>query len=474
MLFNSFEFFPFIIIVLTLYYFLPFRGQNWMLLIASAFFYGSWDWRFLGLLIVSTAIDFVVGIMINQSQDLKTRKYLMTASIIANLGILGFFKYFNFFIESANAGLSMWGFNLPFGHLEVILPLGISFYTFHAMSYSIDIYRGNLKPIRNFADYMLFVLYFPQLVAGPIARASLLIPQVCHPRILSYEKINNGITLIIWGFFKKMVIADNLAPVVNQAFGGTNQVIIPSGMECLIGIYAFAFQIYCDFSGYTDIARGLAKMMGFELSTNFNLPYLATCPPDFWKRWHISLSSWLKDYLYIPLGGNRFGNWITFRNLLLTMILGGLWHGAAWNFIIWGTYHGLILVFHRIWFELKNNDSPKTFVIVKQFFAIIGMFHLTCLGWLFFRSNSISQILGFISAITFDIHLNKSGIEMLFSLLVFGGALWVFEWYIGNAEDVQKKIAWNWIAGPIFVSFLLTFLWLFGSNGNKEFLYFQF
>jgi D-alanyl-lipoteichoic acid acyltransferase DltB (MBOAT superfamily) len=271
-----------------------------------------------------------------------------------------------------------------------------------------------------------------------------------------------------------MVIADNLAPVVNQAFGGTNQVIIPSGMECLIGIYAFAFQIYCDFSGYTDIARGLAKMMGFELSTNFNLPYLATCPPDFWKRWHISLSSWLKDYLYIPLGGNRFGNWITFRNLLLTMILGGLWHGAAWNFIIWGTYHGLILVFHRIWFELKNNDSPKTFVIVKQFFAIIGMFHLTCLGWLFFRSNSISQILGFISAITFDIHLNKSGIEMLFSLLVFGGALWVFEWYIGNAEDVQKKIAWNWIAGPIFVSFLLTFLWLFGSNGNKEFLYFQF
>ncbi|HET6879663.1 MAG TPA: MBOAT family protein [Pirellulales bacterium] len=470
MLFNSWQFLPFIAVVLALYFVLPFRWQNRMLLAASCLFYGAWDWRFLVLLVISTSIDYVVARRIEASHDERVRRRLLFVSCAANLGILGFFKYFNFFVDSAVDAAHLLGMELSGAHLNVILPVGISFYTFHAMSYNVDVYRGKLKPIRSFPDYMLFVLFFPQLVAGPIARAALLIPQVTHPRSVRRDQILAGLWLVLWGYFKKMVVADNLAPLVGRVFEGDSQA---SGLECLLAVYAFAYQIYCDFSGYTDIARGLAKIMGFELTLNFNLPYLAKSPAEFWHRWHISLSTWLRDYLYIPLGGSRHGTWKTYRNLAVTMLLGGLWHGAAWNFVLWGAYHGLLLCVHRLLGGERADDAkparPWTAVL-----SCIGMFHLTCLGWLFFRANSLSQIGGLLRRMATDLSPTHSAVEMLAPLVLFAGLLWLIEAWIQNADDPSVRPAWNWGLGPLTVSGLLAALVVFTSGPPQQFLYFQF
>ena len=297
-----------------------------MLLVASYAFYGAWDWRFLGLIVLSTVVDYVVGMSLAATGDPRRRQFLVTASIVANLGILGLFKYAGFFAKSlVGLGASL-GVEIPAFALDVVLPVGISFYTFQTLSYTIDIYRGTLKPTRRFLDFALFVAFFPQLVAGPIERASRLLPQVLQPRHVTWEKFGSGSWLILWGLFKKVVIADNLAFLVNAVYATDAS---PTGWQVVAGTVAFAWQIYCDFSGYSDIARGLARLMGFELMVNFNLPYAARSPADFWRRWHISLSTWLRDYLYIPLGGNQGGALRTYRNLGLTMLLGGLWHGAA-------------------------------------------------------------------------------------------------------------------------------------------------
>ena len=348
MLFNSQVFLIFFVVVYGLYRLLPHRWQNVLLLVSSYFFYGWWDWRFLTLIFLSTVIDYIAGgIIYSAGPNQRRRKAAVVVSMTSNLVILGFFKYFNFFADNLSAVLQYAGLPAFTRHLNIILPVGISFYTFQAMSYALDIYRGHLKPARSFLNFATFVAYFPQLVAGPIERASNLLPQIENPRTITRAGIESGAWLIFWGLFKKCVIADNLAVLVDGVFGATGA----TGATSLLALYAFAFQILCDFSGYSDIARGLARWMGVELMLNFNNPYAALNPKDFWSRWHISLSSWLRDYLYIPLGGNRKGRRRTYINLALTMLLGGLWHGAAWTFVTWGAFHGLLLVIYHRWAE---------------------------------------------------------------------------------------------------------------------------
>jgi D-alanyl-lipoteichoic acid acyltransferase DltB (MBOAT superfamily) len=474
MLFNSWTFLPFLGVVLALYHLLPHRAQNVMLLAASCVFYGAWDWRFLILLTASTSVDYAVGLMLDAAASPARRKLLVAASCAVNLGILGFFKYFNFFIDNARALVAATGADPGPWHLELVLPVGISFYTFHAMSYAVDIYRGKLAPVRNYLDYMLFVLYFPQLVAGPIARAAALIPQVTHPRRTTFDQVVSGLWLTLWGFFKKLVVADNLGRVADGVF---NALEPPGGFLCLLGVYAFAFQIYGDFSGYTDIARGLGKLMGFELALNFQLPYAATDPRDFWSRWHISLSTWLRDYLYIPLGGNRGGTAATCRNLLLTMLLGGLWHGAAWNFVLWGAYHGLLLVGHRLLTGERPaaadppGSGPNPVVALLQRAA---MFHAVCLGWLFFRATSLGQIGAMLGRLIGGPWGGPGWHDPLGQLLLFGGMLWALELWLRNADDPRTRPGWNVALGPLTVSFLLAALLFLSAGPGKEFLYFQF
>ncbi|HMZ52611.1 MAG TPA: MBOAT family O-acyltransferase, partial [Candidatus Sumerlaeota bacterium] len=318
MTFNSLAFLIFLPIVLGLYYLLPFRWQNRMLLLASYVFYGWWNWKFLILILISPTVDYVCGMLLDRSQDQRTRRRILITSMAMNLIVLGYFKYANFFIDSAHAALAALG--IPFTPLvlDVVLPIGISFHTFQSMSYAIDIYRGKLKPIRRIDDFALFVAYFPQLVAGPIERAANLLPQIVTPRRITADGFVSGFWLVLLGYVKKTAIADAVAPFVNDSFARAHDPTA-GGLEILGAAYLFAIQIYGDFSGYSDIARGISRMMGIELMVNFRMPYLATSVTDFWRRWHISLSTWLRDYLYIPLGGNRHGLKKTYRNLMLTM-----------------------------------------------------------------------------------------------------------------------------------------------------------
>lgn len=395
MLFNSADFLlGFLPIVLIVYYLLPHRGQNAFLVLASCFFYASWDWRFLAPLLFTTSLDYWVARRMEAGvaagRPLSSRRKYLLLSVVSNLGLLAFFKYFNFFAQSAVQLAQGLGLDIGLRTFEIVLPLAISFYTFQALSYTIDVYRGELHATKSFWDFFLAVLYFPHLIAGPIQRAATLLPQVIKPRRIRRDQVLEGLHLIAWGFFKKVFIADNLAPIVDAAFANPT----PSGGVTVLAVYAFTFQIYCDFSGYTDIARGIAKIMGFDFVLNFNLPYFATNPSDFWRRWHISLSSWLRDYLYKPLGGNRDGALMTNRNLLLTMVLGGLWHGAAWNFVLWGLYHGVLLVGHRL-VERALARAGRLLAPAPQLWWLIrvaSMFLLTCYGWLLFRATSLDQV----------------------------------------------------------------------------------
>ncbi|MEC4985962.1 MAG: MBOAT family O-acyltransferase, partial [Oscillatoria sp. PMC 1076.18] len=327
----------------------------------------------------------------SQTANLQRRKLLLTVSLLTNLSILGFFKYFNFFVDSLIQLFNWLGIAADPLTLNIILPVGISFYTFQTLSYTIDVYRGKLIPAKNLLDFAVYVAFFPQLVAGPIERAENFLPQVTHPRKLNLAQINAGLFLILWGYFKKVVIADNIGLIANAVF---NDYTDYQGIDVIIGILAFTVQIYGDFSGYSDIARGISKLMGFELMVNFKLPFFALNPSDFWARWHISLSTWLRDYLYIPLGGNRQGTFNTYRNLGITMLLGGLWHGAAWNFVIWGAYHGLILIIYRIVSRKREHLDPWSgkysypYILAKM----LLMFILANLGWVIFRCVSLEQM----------------------------------------------------------------------------------
>lgn len=385
MLFNSLQFLLFFPVMLVLYHLLNHRWQNRLLLVASYIFYGMWDWRFLFLLATSTVVDFYCGRYIAKSSDTRTRKSLLVLSIAVNGGALMFFKYFNFFVSSATGLLDWAGFSVSTQLLQIVLPVGISFYTFQTMCYTIDIYRGKLQPAENLLDYALYISYFPQLVAGPIERATNLLPQILNPRTLTQEGCFEGAYLILWGFFKKVVVADNLCRIADWGFGNVAEL---NTVSALVTIYAFAWQIYCDFSGYTDIARGCSKLLGIELMVNFNVPYLSKNPSEFWRRWHISLSSWFTDYVFIPLGGSRNGVWSSYRNIFITMLLSGLWHGAAWTFVAWGAFHAALLSAYRMIGTERVNRVPAVVQTVL-------MFHLVCVGWVLFRAASIADALVF-------------------------------------------------------------------------------
>jgi alginate O-acetyltransferase complex protein AlgI len=478
MLFNSLEFLFFLPIVLSIYFLLPHRGQNRFLLAASCFFYACWDWRFLFPLLASTCIDYYCATRIEQShlngEPQQRRKPFLILSLVTNLGLLGFFKYCNFFADNFRHLATAIGWQLSPWTLDVILPVGISFYTFQALSYTIDVYRGQLHATTSFADFLLGVLYFPHLVAGPIQRASNLLAQVNTPRRVTRQHWIDGLHLIFWGFFKKVFIADNLAPLVDQIFKND----APPGGAVWLATYAFAIQIYCDFSGYTDIARGVAKLMGFEFVLNFNLPYLATSPQEFWTRWHISLSSWLRDYLYIPLGGNRGGPWKTNRNLLLTMVIGGFWHGAAWNFILWGAYHGLLLVTHRLtgpWVDrMLRWTGPSTAGRGLSWgLRWVVMLHLTCYGWLLFRAHSWEQIVGMTRALAspsvgFDASLAWQVASFSLPLL----AVQVVQYVSGKLDF----LSFSWMPAEVRVvcySVIVYFV-VFRGGQPQSFIYFQF
>jgi D-alanyl-lipoteichoic acid acyltransferase DltB (MBOAT superfamily) len=370
-------------------------AQNVLLLLASWVFYGWWDARFLGLLGFSALVDYGVGRALGGTEDPRRRRAWITVSVATQLSILGFFKYFGFFVDSARAALATIGVDVPAPALEIVLPVGVSFYTFQTMSYTIDVYRRKIAPERSLLAFAAFASMFPQLVAGPIERGSDMLPQLHRRRELSLARLYEGSWLILWGLFKKVFVADNAATIVDLAFGDAGAL---SRGEAALGLYAFALQIYGDFSGYTDIARGTAKMLGFDFRLNFARPYLAVDPSDFWRRWHISLSSWLRDYLYVSLGGNRRGAWLTARNLILTMLLGGLWHGASWTFVLWGGYHGALLVAHRalspLLRRLPGHDSS-----LYRLVARLSVFHLVVFGGGPVRAPTLHEVGAFASAL---------------------------------------------------------------------------
>jgi alginate O-acetyltransferase complex protein AlgI len=388
MLFNSPVFALFLPVMLAVYWSLHGRARRAALLIGSYFFYAWWDWRFLSLLLISTMVDYSCGRAMgrraeetDQAKGGHGRRRFLILSIVTNLGILGTFKYFDFFRDSAVTLLGGLGIDASVPTLNLILPMGISFYTFQTMSYTIDVYRGE-KPERSLLSFAIFVACFPQLVAGPIMRARNFLPQIKGKQRLTGGDFSLGTFLIFRGLFKKMIVADMLGLYVDEVFRNPAGY---AGISCWVSLYAYAFQIYMDFSGYTDVAIGVGRLLGLKLTENFNRPYLAVSPADFWRRWHITLSTWLRDYLYIPLGGSRVGKWLTTRNLFITMALGGLWHGAAWTFVAWGVYHGVLLVIQRLLGRRDPaavNAQPLPIRILK----IAGMFHLTCIGWLLFRA----------------------------------------------------------------------------------------
>ncbi len=469
MLFNSLDFLLFFGVVFFTQLWLPHRPRNIFLLAASYFFYGCWDWRFLGLMLLSTVIDFACSKGIADSPDQHKRRRLLGISVCANLGILGFFKYFNFFAASLHQLAADAGLQLTPTTLNIVLPVGISFYTFQTMSYTIDVYRGDVKRLSSFLDFALYVAFFPQLVAGPIERGSRLVPQIEEGRQTTWAGIQAGTWLVLKGLFKKAVIADNLAGIVNQTFEMTD----PTAGQVLIGVYAFAFQIYGDFSGYTDIARGVGRMLGYDLMLNFRLPYFATNPSEFWQRWHISLSSWLRDYLYVPLGGNRNGQFLTYRNLMLTMLLGGLWHGAAWTFVIWGAFHGFLLIAHRLLAQI--NPLPERIQVIAYPIQVITMFHLTCLGWLIFRANSVEQIGSMLQSLAeFDTTLTFTDQQNLWKLVLLCGPLILVQAGQEYTKDLDFVSHLSLLPRSLVYATTALMLLTLGSFGQQAFIYFQF
>jgi D-alanyl-lipoteichoic acid acyltransferase DltB (MBOAT superfamily) len=470
MLFNSLNFLIFFLVVYGLYGLLSHRKQNGLLLLSSYFFYGCWDYRFLTLIIVSTLVDYWAGLTIFQSNRPWRRKAALIISLVTNLGILGFFKYFNFFVSSAEDILSWLGLAAEPWRLNIILPVGISFYTFQTMSYTIDIYREKMSPTRNLLNFATFVAFFPQLVAGPIERASRLLPQIEAKRTITREKVEGGLWLIMWGLFKKAVIADNLAQIVDALFASTEPY---SAFAVIVGLYAFAFQIYCDFSGYSDMARGLARCMGIELMVNFNNPYFAVNPSDFWKRWHISLSSWLRDYLYISLGGNRKGTLKTYRNLGLTMLLGGLWHGAAWTFVVWGAYQGLLLIVHRIAVSVcpSNSHADRShFIWLKR----VGMFHAICLGWLFFRAETMGQAGRMLNGLLFNWSYQPIAGNGLIALIVLCAPLWCVQFVQLKTRILEAPRYLSLVPRTLLYAIMGFMFVTLGHTGGQAFIYFQF
>jgi len=471
--FTSIAFAVFALLVIPLYYLLDHKRQNLMLLVASYVFYGWWDYRFLFLLWLSTIVDYFVARRMN-AQEGAARKRLMWISVGLNLVYLGFFKYFNFFVDSAATALRTIGFAPHTTFLQIALPVGISFYTFQSISYIVDVYRNSREHTDDFVSFALYLAYFPHLVAGPIQRSTQLLPQILAPRKVSQEQIESGAVLILIGYVKKVAIADAVAPAVNAAFA------IPaerSASALLVGVYLFAVQIYCDFSGYTDIARGVSRLMGIELRVNFRQPYLSADITDFWRRWHISLSDWLRDYLYISLGGNRVGRWKTYRNLMLTMLLGGLWHGASWTFVVWGGLHGLYLAAHKFLLGERKHvtTTPQNaFAWIRRVLSILATFHLVCLAWIFFRAPTFPVAWAYLRGI-FTLQPGAVPSTWLFAALIYIPFLLLLDIPSVVRRD-EQPIPRAWPAplrGASYGLMVAICLWIGAPNG-APFIYFQF
>ena len=477
MLFNSISFAIFLPIVFILYWFTTknnIKHQNILLLVSSYFFYACWDWRFLFLLIFSTLLDYFTGIKMSDSKNQRSKKFWFWLSISVNLGFLGVFKYFNFFAASFADAISNVGFHINPWTLKVILPVGISFYTFHGLSYVIDIYKNRIKAEKNFIDYSVFVSFFPLLVAGPIERATHLLPQIQSKRNFDYTKAFSGLRQILWGLFKKVVIADQCAVYANIAFNNTAD---QPGSTLLTGAIFFAFQIYGDFSGYSDIAIGTAKLFGIDLLRNFAFPYFSRDIAEFWRRWHISLSTWFRDYLYIPLGGSKTGTWMKVRNTFIIFIVSGFWHGANWTFIIWGFLNALYIMPSIIFNTNRNNldivAQGKTFSSLKELRSVILTFSLTVFAWIFFRANSLDHAIKYISKIFtrsfFTLPKIDTDILILLPLFI------IIEWFGREEHYALEKITVNWYRplrwGMYFIIIMFVICY---AGSNQQFIYFQF
>ena len=467
MLFDSPVYFLFLVAVVLAYWRLRWKNQNLMLLAASYFFYGWWDWRFLALMLLSTTLDYFIAFRIADSRNPQRRKAFLVLSLVLNFTFLGFFKYFNFFVDSMlSAAATLGAHHLSAPLLRVLLPPGISFYTFQEVAYIVDVYRGKQEPARSFVEYALFVSLFPHLIAGPIQRPGHLLSQVQHPRRFQTALFYDGIMLIVFGLFRKCVLADNFGIIANLAFDGR---LGHGFFPTLIGAFAFGFQIYGDFSGYTDLARGSAKLLGFEFVVNFRRPYLAVSLQDFWRRWHISLSSWLRDYLYIPLGGNRKGAARTYINLMITMLLGGLWHGANWTFVVWGGLHGFWLALERF---LEEAFHAPLFAKVGTAFSRFVTLSIVGIAWIFFRATDLKQALSMLGAMG-DLTWNAEYGPVLLFMGVLGAVVVGVDLAL-EQTDSEYLFQHRPVFAPALAAGLLIATALFGALNSNAFIYFQF
>ena len=478
MLFNSIDFAIFLPIVFILYWFVTNRNlklQNFLIVAASYLFYGWWDWRFLSLILFSTIVDYSVGLGLLKQVNQTKRKILLWTSILVNLGFLGFFKYYNFFLDNFITAFSFFGTEIQANTLNIILPVGISFYTFQTLSYSIDVYKRKLEPTKDFIAFSAFVSFFPQLVAGPIERATHLLPQFYKKRTFDYSKAVDGMRQILWGLFKKIVIADNCAEYANLIFNNSADY---SGSTLVLGALFFTFQIYGDFSGYSDIAIGTSRLFGFDLMRNFNFPYFSRDIAEFWRRWHISLSTWFRDYLYIPLGGSRGGTWMKLRNTFIIFIVSGFWHGANWTFIVWGALNAIYFLPLLLTNNNRNNletvAQGKLLPSIKDLSFMLLTFGLTVFAWIFFRAENIGHAFSYISEIfsssLFTIpEIRPRNLILLIMFFVF------IEWLGREGQYAIAKLGMNWkrpLRYAMYYAIIIAIFWFGGKE--QQFIYFQF
>ncbi len=482
MLFNSIDFAIFLPIVFILYWFVMHKNlklQNFFIVVASYVFYGWWDWRFLSLILFSTLVDYVIGVKLSTQENQTKRKALLWTSIIVNLGFLGFFKYYNFFLDNFITAFSFFGTEIKANTLNIILPVGISFYTFQTLSYSIDVYRRKLEPTKDFIAFSAFVCFFPQLVAGPIERATHLLPQFYKKRKFDYALAVDGMRQILWGLFKKIVIADNCAVFANQIFNNSADM---NGSTLVLGALFFTFQIYGDFSGYSDIAIGTSRLFGFDLMRNFNFPYFSRDIAEFWRRWHISLSTWFRDYLYFPLGGSRGGTWMKIRNTFIIFIVSGFWHGANWTFIVWGALNAIY--FLPLLLTNNNRNNLETVALgklvpsLKEISLIALTFGLTVFAWIFFRANTIEHAISILSEIfspsLFTIP-EFEGMRMAITTIILVVIFMAIEWKGREGQYAIADLGLKWnrpLRYAMYYTIILAIFWFMGKE--QQFIYFQF